>query len=435
MGLRPFTGIRDLKFFFMDQILSVSQYLSLVNKTLSVLEEVAVEGEVSDFRISRDKWVSFKLKDQKDEAVVECFMVIFKLHVPLEDGMLVRVWGRPRVYAKYGKFSISVAHIELAGEGSLKRAFEITKAKLEAEGLFDQARKRSLPEFPQNIGLITSGEAAAYSDFIKILGERFGGLTLHFIDIHVQGKQAPSQIAAAFNYFADCWRELALDVIILVRGGGSLEDLQSFNDEMVARAVFRSPVPVVVGVGHERDITLADYVADVRASTPSNAAELLVPSRDEVKQELDSQLRNIEVEIMERIREGQVLADEAMHMGERCLSGIRQEVKTELHLLGANIRDIAHTFSLNRQNVGYFTQNFAVNLVSWLAFLKKELGRELGLLESYNPRAVLKRGYSIVRLIPSRSVVKSALTLRRDDRIEVELAKGGFEGKVENVKK
>lgn len=261
----------------MTETLTVSQLLDVINITLQQLGALTVEGEVSDFQVVHNKWVTFKLKDE--ESVVPCFMTVWQLKTPLEDGMLVRAVGVPKIRDK-GFFSFVIETVRPTGEGALKRAFELLQAKLAHEGLFAPERKRALPRFPQHVALITSKQAAAYNDFIKVLTGRLGGLTISFINTQVQGDDALTQIISALNTANTQLQEL--DVIVLVRGGGSLEDLQAFNDESVVRAVAGSRVPTIVGIGHERDVTLAELAADQRASTPSNAAELLVPSRAEI---------------------------------------------------------------------------------------------------------------------------------------------------------
>ncbi|HUC20379.1 MAG TPA: exodeoxyribonuclease VII large subunit, partial [Candidatus Polarisedimenticolaceae bacterium] len=266
-----------------DQIIGVKAFLGILNETLSfAFPLVVVEGEVSSFKVNQGKWVFFDLKDE--DATLPCFMPLYQLKVPLEDGMKVRVTGMPKV-TNWGKFSFTARSIALAGEGELKRAFILLKAKLEKEGLFAPERKRTLPAIPKTIGLITSGQSAAYADFIKILQSRWGGLEIQLADIQVQGEAAPNQIIQAINYF----NQLAVpaDVVVIIRGGGSLEDLQAFNNEDVARAIGASRTPILVGVGHEVDVSLADFAADLRAATPTDAARLIVPAREQVLQDIN----------------------------------------------------------------------------------------------------------------------------------------------------
>lgn len=259
--------------------LTVSDFVALLNQTLEyAYPTVSVVGEVSEFRVSQGKWVSFKLKDA--EAVVDCFMTAYQLRMPIEDGMKLMVVAAPRVNAKWGKFSLSVRSFKPVGEGSIKKGFELLKAKLEAEGLFADERKRTLPRVPKSIAVITSTESAAYADFCKIVNERWGGMAIEVAHTQVQGEPAADQIIGALKYFHT--KEVLPDVVVIIRGGGAAEDLMSFNDERLARAIAASRIPTLVGVGHEVDHTLADMVADRRAATPTNAAEIVVPDRREI---------------------------------------------------------------------------------------------------------------------------------------------------------
>jgi exodeoxyribonuclease VII large subunit len=271
------------------QTISVTEFVSIINETLAfAYPQVLIEGEVSSFKVNQGKFVFFDLKDEAN--VLNCFMMVHQLKMPIEDGMKVRVLGSPKV-TKFSKFSLTVRDVELAGEGALRRAMELLKKKLEGEGLFDPARKRPIPAFPTRLGLITSGASAAYADFIKILSARWGGIEVLLADVSVQGAQAPDQIVGALEYF-NTLRD-PVDVLVLIRGGGSLEDLAAFSTEPVARAVAASRTPIIVGVGHEVDFSLADYAADLRAATPTDAARLVVPDRHETEATIEHLARRI----------------------------------------------------------------------------------------------------------------------------------------------
>jgi len=259
--------------------LTVSDFVALINQTLEyAYPSVSVVCEVTEFRVSQGKWVSFKLKD--DGAVIDCFMAIYQLRVPLEDGMKIMVVASPRLNGKWGKFSLNIRAVKPVGEGSIKKGFELLKAKLEAEGLFAPERKRVLPRAPSRVAVITSTESAAYADFCKIINERWGGLSVEVAHTQVQGDPAADQIIRAIKHFNSL--EVLPEVLVIVRGGGSAEDLMTFNDELLAREIAASRIPTLVGVGHEVDHSLADMVADRRAATPTNAAEILVPDRGEL---------------------------------------------------------------------------------------------------------------------------------------------------------
>ena len=259
-------------------LLSVSDFVALTNQTLEyAFPTVQVEGEVAEFRISQGKWVSFKLKD--DGAVVNCFTALAQMRIPLEDGMRVVVVAVPRLNVK-GYFNLTIRAVKPVGEGSIKKGFELLKAKLEKEGLFAPERKRVLPRVPKRIAVITSTESAAYADFVKIINERWGGLDIDVAHTQVQGLPAPDQMIRAIRYFNSL--EVLPEVLVIIRGGGSAEDLSTFNDEPLVRAIAESRIPTMVGVGHEVDHTLADMIADVRAATPTDAAQRLVPDKQEI---------------------------------------------------------------------------------------------------------------------------------------------------------
>lgn len=258
-------------------VFSVSDFVAVLNQTLEfAYPSIAIEGEVAEFRISQGKWVFFKLKDA--EATIDCFMVVQQLRIPIQDGMKVVVTAISKL-TKWGKFSLTIRSIRPKGEGDIKKSFEILKTKLEAEGLFAAERKRSLPLIPSRIAIISSTQAAGYIDFVKILNDRWVGVKAEVADVQVQGNDAPDQIIRAISYFNQ--QEDLAEVLVIVRGGGSADDLSTFNDEPLVRAIAASRIPTLVGVGHEVDETLADLVADVRAATPSNAAQIIVPDRRE----------------------------------------------------------------------------------------------------------------------------------------------------------
>ncbi len=331
-------------------ILQVSDLLGLVNQTLEyAYPSVIVEGEVASFQVSRGKFVFFDLKD--DDSAVSCFMMAFSLRQPLEDGMRVQIVAQPRLTTR-GKFSLTVREVLPVGEGSIKRAFMLLKAKLGAEGLFDPARKRLLPQIPRHAGVIASVESAGYSDFIKILNHRWGGVEVSVANVQVQGLGAAEQIIRALNYF----NQLAEppEVLVIARGGGSADDLAVFNDEQLVRTIARCRVPTLVGVGHEVDISLADLVADVRAATPSNAAQILVPDRHAMLAEL--------------VQREQRLAE-------------------RLESRASEVRGLVHTAATR----------MIARLEHVLADRAKIIQQAELLLKQLDPKVVLQRGYSLVR--------------------------------------
>ena len=276
--------------------LTPTEFIAVVNQTLEyAYSEVCLVGEVSSFKINQGKWVFFDVKDE--ESSVACFMTLYQLRIPLEDGMRVMVRGVPKV-TRWGKFSFTVDRVKLVGEGSIKKAYEVLKKKLSDEGLFDETKKRKLPEDLSEVGVISSTAAAGYADFIKIINERWGGLHIRVAHTQVQGMDAPDQIIRALKYFNE---RSEVQVIALLRGGGSADDLSCFNDEALVREIAASKIPVITGIGHEVDESLADLAADIKASTPSNVAQMLTPDKDSIKQRIDVDIRRIGMVILDKI--------------------------------------------------------------------------------------------------------------------------------------
>ncbi len=273
-------------------VLSVSDFVAILNQTLDyAYPSVTIIGELSNFKVSKGKWIYFDLKDQG--ASVRFFGTIYALPGPLEDGMKLQVTGAPRLHPTFG-FSVTAQKILPVGEGSIKKAAKLLEAKLRAEGLFASERKRNLPYPPSKIGLVASSESAAYADFVKILGQRWGGIEIIHGETQVQGESAPSQIVSAIERLN---MQTDLEVIVITRGGGSADDLMAFSNELVVRAIAASRTPTLVAIGHEIDISLAEMAADVHASTPSNAAELLVPDRSDLVDLIKSQTERCKLKI------------------------------------------------------------------------------------------------------------------------------------------
>lgn len=357
-----------------DVILSVSDFVGLLNQTLEfAYPNVVLQGELANFRVSKNKWIYFDLKD--DYSSVKFFGTVYQLPGPLEDGMMLQVRGNPRLHNLYG-FSINVQTMQPVGEGSIKKAAALLEAKLAAEGLFDAERKRPLPYPPERIGLITSGESAAYHDFIKILNERWRGVEIILADVQVQGDAAPTQIVRALEYLNT---QEEVDAIVLTRGGGSAEDLGAFSTEQVTRAVAGSRTPTIVAIGHEVDISLAELAADQRASTPSNAAQLLVPDKKDA------------------------------------LASLRQ---ARLALIKA----LEQTAAEARGSVTSSSERLHERIATIMANGRRRLQLKNQLIEAFNPAAALKRGYAIIRL--QGKVVRSAADVRSGDVLTVTLADG-----------
>lgn len=364
--------------------LGVSDFVALLNQTLEfAYPSVVITGELANLRVSKNRWVYFDLKDEL--STVKFFGTVYQLPGPLENGMLLRVRGQPRLHNLYG-FSVNVLSIRPAGEGTIRRAADLLRAKLDAEGLFDESRKRSLPYPPARIGLITSRQSAAYADFSKILAARWQGVEIELIDVQVQGEPSPGQIVAALEQFNA--QAAPPEVLILIRGGGSAEDLAAFSNEQVTRAVAASRVPTLIAIGHEVDLSLAELAADRRASTPSNAAELLVPDRSQVRAEL------------------RVAATQLTASGQRHIQAARANVQQQ----AATLEQIV-TQLINRGLTDVKTH--------------------AQLLQVLNPTAILRRGYAIVRA--GGQSLRSTRSLAADAIVDIQLADGRFSATVDHV--
>ena len=328
---------------------TVSELIDHCNFALDrELGSVLVEGEVASFKINQGKWVFFDLKDADGVSTLSCFLPLSSLGVALSDGLKVRLRARPSL-TKKGRFSLTVRSILPVGEGSIKKTFELLKRKLTAEGLFDPARKRPLPTPLSRLGVISSTAAAGYRDFLKILDNRWGGLQLFTVNTQVQGLSAADQIIAALNSLN---QRSDLDAIVIIRGGGSADDLAVFNDERLVRAIAASRLPVVTGIGHEVDETLADLAADLRASTPSNAAERLTPDRQAVRQQITRALAYLPERILTAI-------DQARRTTDQSLLSAQQAITSQLTLLSQRLADLRRLLaSLNPEQV--LRQGYAI---------------------------------------------------------------------------
>lgn len=332
-----------------EVIYSVSDFIATSNDIFEKsFPSVLIEGEISSFKVNQNKFVFFDLKDE--ESVLGCFMTVWQLRFPLEDGMKVVAQVKPKL-TNWGKFSLTVEKITPKGEGSLKKSLEILKEKLTREGLFDESRKRRIPQDLQKVAVISSTQAAGYADFIKIINERWGGLKIIVAHTQVQGMAASDQIIRAID-FLNSQSELP-DVIAIIRGGGSTDDLAVFNDEKLVRAVANSRVPIITGIGHEIDQSLCDLAADFAASTPSNVAQILTPNKfDEMR----------------------FLRSKILRTNDLLLSKIAELKKT------------------NREKNQEIRDRILQNILDQ----KREIQAKKRILESYNPQNILAKGYALI---------------------------------------
>ena len=439
-------------------VLSVTQ---LTRRIKGLLEEefpiVLVEGELSNVKGAASGHWYFNLKDAG--AQVRCVMfrsAASSLRFTLEDGLAVVVRGRISVYEQRGEYQIQVLLVEPQGTGALQLAFEQLKRKLEAEGLFDPARKRPLPYLPRRIGIVTSPRGAAIRDMLHVLERRFPGLPVLLYPAVVQGAQAAEEIAegiATLNRLATAQK---IDVIIVGRGGGSVEDLWAFNEEPVARAIAASSVPVISAVGHETDFTIADFVADVRAPTPSAAAEIVAPNKPDLLAAVDGRRSSLFGDLrraLERYAErwqalrARLTSPDALirqhaqrldDLWERARSGgaarverSRERWLTEHEKLLMLRPDRFH--ALHRRMVAEHQGRLPSALQRHLATLRQRLATHAGLLDSLSPLAVMHRGYGAVRHADGRPV-RGTGDVQRGDALSVRLADGSLDAEVRDVR-
>jgi exodeoxyribonuclease VII large subunit len=417
---------------------------------------VWVEGEISNLRTPASGHAYFTLKDEGAQLSAVLFRGRGRrVRFDLEDGMQVLAFGGLDVYAARGQYQLVVEMMEPKGLGALQLAFEQLKRRLEAEGLFDEGRKRPLPAFPRVVGIVTSPTGAAIRDILNIIGRRFGDLRILIAPVRVQGEEAPGEIVQAL---ANLQETADLDVVIVGRGGGSIEDLSAFNDEGVARAIAACRVPVISAVGHETDFTIADFVADLRAPTPSGAAELVVQEKlavIEALADLYTRLKQAVIADVAAFRERveflgrrRVLTDPARAL--RDLHRRLDELQGRLRLgLRSSQRHVRHRVALatgalrSRSPLARIAGGAAVlvqlrgRLAASAAHSMKasrsRFTETVGRLESLSPLGVLARGYSLARL-PSGAVVRSAGQVAVGDPLEILLHQGALGARVTDVK-
>ena len=417
--------------------------------------DVWVEGEISNYRPAPSGHVYFTLKDAEAQLPI----VLFRRQAMLlrfrpEDGLHVLVRGRVSVYEQRGQMQLVAETMEPVGAGSLQLAFEQLKARLKAEGLFDAERKRPLPAFPRTVGIVTSPTGAVIRDFLNIVARRHSGLNVLIAPVSVQGDSAPAEIEAAL---ADLNASGMVEVIVLARGGGSLEDLAAFNSERVARAIASSRLPVVSAIGHETDFTIADFVADLRAPTPSAAAELITEVQHKIAERLDEQSRRLEraaryqlLLARQRLSRLPVSRTEAriaalLHRMEQRLDdlGFRIEaaLNKQIRRHQSRIGELAAAVLRHdpRQELAEARQSLAVCRTRLERSLERTLHRSAARLSaldarlrSLSPLAVLDRGYALV-LDANGALVRSTAQLAPGDRVTTRVSDGAFISRVEST--
>ena len=397
-----------------QQVLSITQVNEYIRSMMDndrLLTGLAVRGEISNYKIYPSGHHYFTLKDEG--ASIRCVMFrssAMRIKFRPENGMKVIAIGKVSVYPRDGAYQLYCSTITLDGIGDLHAAFEQLKAKLSAQGLFDPSHKKPLPAYPGTIGIVTSAAGAALHDMLRIINKRYPLTAVRLLPVRVQGEQAPGEIAAAIHYANT---HALADLLIVGRGGGSIEDLWAFNDEQVAWAIYRSQIPVISAVGHEPDVTISDYVADLRAATPSNAAELAVPDQDALRQNLDS-MSNFMVTAMQR-----------------------QLKATRKHL------DILSASPTLKSPVGYISRcrnALEVLQTRMLAAMNRSIHNEkqkfismTAKLDALSPLKVLSRGYAVVQDDHSK-LIRSVKQLSPGNSVLISLADGKVKASVTEIK-
>lgn len=398
----------------MQQTMSVTQineYIRGVMDNDLLLNNLAIKGEISNYKVYPSGHHYFTLKD--DNSSIKCVMFrgnALRLRFKPDHGMQVIAMGKISVYPRDGAYQLYCTSMIVDGAGDLHVAFEQLKTKLAAQGLFDPEHKKTLPIYPGKIGVVTSSAGAAIHDILRILKKRYPLSEVKILPVRVQGAEAPGEIAAAIDYAN---RYNIADVLIVGRGGGSLEDLWAFNDELVAHAIYRSQIPVISAVGHEPDVTISDYVADKRASTPSNAAEIVVPDQDVLRQNLDIMLGSMSSALQRQIK----------------------TARTNLKILSESsvLCDPTQHISLRRNKLGNIQQQLSAVYASNINRKKNTFMALTAKLDAMSPLKVLSRGYSFATKSDG-SLIQSVSQLNTGDDIFIQMHDGSVTANINKIK-
>ena len=392
-------------------ITQINEYIRTKMDSDALLGNVAVLGEISNYKLYPSGHHYFTLKDEG--AALKCVMFkgnALRLRFRPENGMRVIAMGKVSVFPRDGAYQLYCTALAMDGVGDLHAAFEQLKAKLGAQGLFDPGHKKPIPTYPGTIGIITSSAGAAVHDMLRILRKRYPLTKVRLLPVRVQGVEAPGEIAAAIRYAN--FHKLA-DLLIVGRGGGSIEDLWAFNDERVAYAIYESQIPVISAVGHEPDVTISDYVADLRAATPSNAAELAVPDQESLRQMLDSMLDGMSYSLQRRLKSA------------------RQHLNV---LASNNTLQSPDAYLRQRRDTLLATTNRLIAVQNQSISLKKQRFVALtSKLDAMSPLKVLTRGYAMTQT-GDGNLLKSVRSVKPGDSIKVSLQDGSVTAQVSDVK-
>ncbi len=427
-------------------ILTVSELTQEIKTALeSRFSDVWVEGEISNLRIPPSGHLYFTLKDDFSQIRAVLFRMKSRaVRFLPEEGLHIICRGRVSLYEKRGDYQLLIEEMEPKGIGALQLAFLQLKERLEKEGLFDLHHKKPLPAFPQTIGIVTSPTGAVIQDMIQIIQRRFENISILLYPVRVQGEGAPEEIVEGIRFFN---RMKKADVIIVGRGGGSIEDLWAFNDERVARAIYHSKIPIISAVGHETDFTISDFVADLRAPTPSAAAELVVKDKKDLlkhlqylRNRLEHQMASILEEVRgdlssltkslgdpkKRIENGLLRLDDLVNRSRRALLWeIKRKLEGSLHLTQRlELRSPLERIRSLRSSLSGLRNRLDRMMEYSIEIRKQALKGMLGKLDSLSPLAILERGYSITRKLPLLKILKDVREVGVGDRVEVKLHRG-----------
>ncbi len=415
-----------------SRVWTVSDLIRQINLDLFKYNDISVEGEVSNFTRSSAGHCYFSIKDAKASIRVVFFATNARfLKFSIENGLQLIVRGRLTIYEQKGEFQLNATAAEPAGLGALQLAFEQLKKQLAAEGLFDAARKKPIPMLPQRIAIVTSPTGAAIRDILNVMGRRFESMHLQIYPVRVQGNTAGREIATAIRHLSR-WDQH--DVVLIVRGGGSLEDLWAFNEEQVARAVVECGIPTISGVGHETDFTICDFVADLRAPTPSAAAEIVVRAKNEICMHVDADLRRIRHVVESRVRNYRhelrhLMSSDRLHALPRKIAFARERLERRrislFRLLDAQAKILRRRLSATEEPLARFPPRVVKQREALMAVA--------GHLQAVSPLSVLSRGYAIAfsRTKRGRKPISDSNQVAIGDHIEVQLKKGRLECSVD----
>jgi len=415
------------------RIYSVSDLIRQINLDLYRYNDISVEGEVTNYTRSSAGHIYFTLKDARASIRVVLFATHARfLRFRIENGLQLIVRGRLSVYEAKGEFQLNAVAIEPAGLGALQLAFEQLKKRLSEEGLFDPARKRPIPMLPQRIAVVTSPTGAALQDILHVLGRRFDGLVLQIYPVRVQGVTAAREIAAAVRNLS---RWHLHDVVLICRGGGSLEDLWAFNEEIVARAVSESAIPTISGVGHETDFTICDFVADLRAPTPSAAAEIVIRAKSELTSQIDHLTRRVRHIVEGRVRNYRhdlrhLASSDRLGLVVRRAVVAREKLERRRVALFRQLDARAKTLRRRLDQ----SEELLAKYPSRIARERDRLRGLMATLQAVSPLSVLSRGYAIAfsRTRRGRKPILDSNQVQVGEPIEVQLKKGRLQATVDS---